>query len=231
MSNTSVGILNLTAYNPTYDVFQAFADYSMVPETPVVAACIDSGVPYSDCARLYGGGTLYSSGCQLFNGSLDCTAACQDLASIWSNPYTLQNCLQYTAISRLMVAGNLSEEGQAVAHTFGIAGNNTFADILTENIQLCLSSYCTKSKSCGQDLSGNQACRGAIIDNCTPTTGLDRYMYNGTTFNHTQICGSVNATANADVGGIGVGGYVAMAEDCANYCRRMSLIGCSVVSL
>ena len=72
--------------------------------------------------------TLYSAGCQI-NGTLNCTATCQDPALVFENPYNIQNCMVLALLGPIVLDanGSLSLQNQtlnlqsvAAAATFSI---------------------------------------------------------------------------------------------------------------
>lgn len=48
----------------------------------------------------FGSGTLLSSGC-VVNGTTHCTAACHDPGEVFTDPYTLQDCIIMALLSPL----------------------------------------------------------------------------------------------------------------------------------
>ena len=162
-----------------------------------------------DVGYSYGtSGTLYTRGCNE-NGvtSLNCSSACQDPSQIFSNPYTLQNCMVLSALASngLTQGANFTETSVNIASTFAIdVMDHDFPSLarnVTRTIQGCLNEYYDP-----QDYNEPQnddyynffpwyyrAYSGPVYP--TNTTGVPEYSIN---------CSTQEAPLNADIGGIGV---------------------------
>ncbi len=153
-----------------------------------------------------GNGTLYTQGCNDNDlTSPNCSSACQNASQIFSNPYTLQNCMVLSALAPndLNQGANLSGASVEVASNFAIDVMDpdfpSLAINVTRTIQGCLLEYCNP-----------QNCS----DNINTLSSSPWYLYYYTTFSPN---GSTNTTdlpvynltcplgvLNADIGGIGV---------------------------
>ena len=91
---------------------------------------------------------LFNQACYQRDGSKNCSAACQDPEQTFNSIYTLQNCLAYPEISKLLASGNLTSESQELAISLGIQGANITTRI-NDTINGCLLGYCMKQELCG----------------------------------------------------------------------------------
>ena len=99
-------------------------------------------------------GTLYTKGCN----DQDCSVACLDPNQIFSNPYTLQNCMVLSALApspwTQALGANLSEGSAEIASQFAIDTTKPEFQILasniTQTIQGCLEEYCN-AQDCSED--------------------------------------------------------------------------------
>ena len=150
---------------------------------------------------------LYWTGCDVGNPP-NCTAACQDPASIFASPYTLHNCIVLASLGPTKSNGNgsltlqsqtLSEASVETAAKFSIhledPGFSRLADNVNQTISECLQQYCDLGNTC-DPLS--QACYSY-------PASIENYIDGPSGYCYTDIC-SVNDTSNLnpDVGGIGV---------------------------
>ncbi len=140
--------------------------------------------------------TLYTKGC-VVNGTLDCTAACQIPNEIFSNPYTLQNCMVFSALAPYPSLA-LSAEAVEIANQFAInttdPGFQSLANDVSQVIHDCLTGYRLSTPNCQYE------------DDYAP------WYYNETVTQNVSVnipfygdfCGYVPQPLNADIGGIGV---------------------------
>ena len=134
--------------------------------------------------------TLYNEGC-----NADCHTACQDPNQLFANPYTFQNCLVLIALAALGPGPGLPQTRQNGSYVGDQATYNTarefaidlidpnflsLASHVNDTIQSCFQQYCDSSPFCPP----------SSISTCYETQG--------------NVCGSVVAPLNADIGGIGV---------------------------
>ena len=152
-------------------------------------------------------GTLYTRGCNE-NGvtSLNCSSACQDPSQIFSNPYTLQNCMVLSALAPngLTQGANFTETSVKIASTFAIdVMDHDFPSLarnVTRTIQACLKEY-DDPQDYNESQNGDcnffpwyyRAYSGPVYP--TNTTGVPEYGIN---------CSTQEFHLNADIGGIGV---------------------------
>ena len=167
---------------------------------------------------------LFSAGCLVNNKSLNCTAACRDPSLIFTNPYTLQNCmvLGSLALTTLNASGFLTLLDQLlsplsveVATNFSIHLKDpnfpTFSSDVNATISKCLQQYCNISGNC---------------DTQVPACGALGYCY-------TDICQLYGLISfNPDIGGVGVRRLilVVIMKDLLTLSRYTSLTGCKSVS-
>ena len=142
-------------------------------------------------------GTLHTKGCN----DQDCSVACLDPNQIFSNPYTLQNCMVLSALAPDPALGaNLSEGSVEIASQFAIDTTSPEFQILasniTQTIQGCLEEYCN-AQNCSEDYASWPWYFNPIYSlyNLTNTTGVPVYNF---------TCPHDVNSLNADIGGIGV---------------------------
>ncbi len=139
------------------------------------------------------GGTLYTRGCNENDVTrLNCSSACQDASQIFSNPYTLQNCMLLSALA----PNGMTPGDKKAASDFSIDVMDpdfpSLARSVKQTIQGCLEEYCVNN------------CSGTF----EPWQSSYAYKLNG--FNnvtgpvYAYICPSDVQGLNADIGGIGV---------------------------
>ena len=132
--------------------------------------------------------TLYDEGC-----NSDCPTACQDPNQLFANPHTLHNCLVLVALAALgpgpsqtrqngSYVGDGATYDTAQEFSIDLADPDflSLASHVSDIIQSCFQQYCDTSPYCPP----------SSISNCYNSQG--------------NICGSVVAPLNADIGGIGV---------------------------
>ena len=149
-------------------------------------------------------GTLYTQGCNV-NNSLDCSIACQDPSLIFSNPYTLQNCMVLSALAPNVTkhyylgGANLSVRSVEIASKFAInltsPGFQSLASNMTQTIQGCLEDA----------QSGTQEGADAYLDS-VPWYNASDYSLNvsQSALLYNLSCPYETEPLNADIGGIGV---------------------------
>ena len=147
-------------------------------------------------------GTLYTKGCN----DQDCSVACLDPNQIFSNPYTLQNCMVLSALApnpwTQALGANLSEESVKTASQFAIdttsPGFHILASNITQTIQGCLEEYCNP-QNCSENYESWTSLPWYSIftdyQHDTNTTGVPVYTF---------TCPYDVEPLNADIGGIGV---------------------------
>lgn len=158
-------------------------------------------------------GVLYTQGCN-FEGTQDCTIACQDPAQIFKSPYTLQNCM----VLSMLVPSNwmqpnetplllsnwtqpLSTEALEIATDFGIDTRSRdfprLANNVTRTIQDCLGQYCDTNQNCATGVVDLNSIDAPLI--------IFRPWYEAadSPLGYNITCPSGGAL-NPDIGGIGV---------------------------
>lgn len=150
----------------------------------------------------YEGGpvVLYSAGCNV-NNSRNCTAACQDSASIFANPYTIQNCMVLASLGQIQSNANDSltlQNSVTTANNFSIDLTDPdfarLADNVNRTISECLQQYCGHVSGC---YPGFQSCEFSASSG-DPGFDPSGYCY-------TDICNAYGQnTLNPDIAGIGV---------------------------
>ena len=178
---------------------------------------------------------LFSAGCLVNSSSSNCTAACQDPSLIFTNPYTLQNCMVLASLGPTKPNANgsltlydhlLSPLSAEVASNFSIYPTDpNFAKLssdVNETISECLQQYCDISRNCvtqapacsvlGDNLSYNQTYQYCYTDICQPDKSI---------------------SLDPDIGGIGVRRLilVLIMKNLLNLSRYTYLTGCKLVSL
>ena len=151
-------------------------------------------------------GTLYTQGCNVNNslGGLDCSIACQDPSLIFSNPYTLQNCMVLSAlapnVTKYYLGGaNLSEGSVEIASKFAINPTNPDFQSLASNTTQTI-------QGCVEDAQSGTQEGGEYFDAFAPWYTTSDYNINSypgfPVYNFS--CPYEVEPLNADIGGIGV---------------------------
>lgn len=149
----------------------------------------------------YGRGLLFTAGRNYAvpNTPLDndCTRACQNNSQIFSDPYTMQNCMLMASLAPISSGfiGHLDENSADQLEAFHIDVNDTnsqdLADNVYGNISSCLNQFCDSYAGCGYN-----ACPWTYVRGVVESTHASC---------SSSICSaSVPAPRNGDVGGIGV---------------------------
>ena len=141
-----------------------------------------------------GWGTLFRSGC-VVDGVLNCTAACQDVNQIFTDPHTFQNCMVVASLTVLGSTVTLDTSSADLAKDFSLHIDQpdfqSWASGVNQTIQDCLIQYLDNSSG--------------VHDRWEPwylQLGDLRFM-NAPSF--PSICNNLTAVPlNADIGGIGV---------------------------
>lgn len=128
---------------------------------------------------------LFSDGCSVDGHPKRCREACSDPTEIFNGTSTLHNCLVLPVIASAFSKHQLDNESLVIAADYGFDPNDgRFARKVTQNIQQCLSDYCSDKSGCGGTI-----CDGLSQDQC---------------YNHTNICDSIYAPVMDDIAGVGV---------------------------
>ena len=94
---------------------------------------------------------LFDTGC-LVDGVKNCTAACQDPGSAFSNLTTLHNCMMYPVIADQYAKDNLSTDIVQLADSLGIEKeqwpSSSVSLKITKTISMCLDAYCGNLPYC-----------------------------------------------------------------------------------
>ncbi|KAH0537951.1 hypothetical protein FGG08_005401 [Glutinoglossum americanum] len=171
---------------------------------------------------------LYQGGCTLADGTNNCTTACLDQSLALRNTSSIQNCMVYPVISRLIASNNLSNSAADLADRYGIVATaNTTA--ISQTLAACFNEACGH---CGPsivtgppcfsldghfriDLLCFQKARNTTLDlagidaNLPIHYEIGRCMANNTEISidgpgcFPDICLSIDTSVNPDVGGIG----------------------------
>lgn len=147
-------------------------------------------------------GTLYTQGCNVNNslGGPDCSIACQDPSLIFSNMYTLQNCMVLSAlapnVTKIYLGGaNLSLSSIEIANQFAInptePGFQSLASNVTQTIKGCIE----EAQPATQDYF--ESWPWYITSIYVPSYATSAPIYN-------LSCPYEAEPLNADIGGIGV---------------------------
>ncbi|KXS95865.1 hypothetical protein AC578_7873 [Pseudocercospora eumusae] len=149
--------------------------------------------------------TLFETGCDFRDQNniihRNCTHACTRPAVVWSNPFTIHNCLIYSTVSGLIAKKNLTADGERQAAGLGYLPNFNLA-LIEDPANKCMHSFCLHQRHANPSIH----CPSASIN----TTSYFRNATKGE--NHNLLtdafvqnaCGSFKASPNVDVGGIGV---------------------------
>lgn len=149
------------------------------------------GAIYPPAAEIYGNASLNDSTLLLNDeGCLDpvsseihnCTKACLNATAIWKDEnamFTLQNCLVYPVISRMLAAGNLSATAQQTAKEYNIA-NETLIDLtqIIAPVKNCIDQVC-EDGTCLTVYEGEYGGVYAYGVSCAMFTPYDDLSYNG----------------------------------------------------
>ncbi len=156
------------------------------------------------------GSIFFSAGCLVKNTS-NCTAACQNASLIFTNPYTMQNCMVLASLGRTEFdsTGSLtplqnhtfSPHSVTIAKNFSIdladPGFPSSALRVNKTISECLQQYCNNENGC---LDGDGYYGYCSASNYTAANGshIGSYCY-------PDICpDNGSSSLNPDIGGIGV---------------------------
>lgn len=122
-----------------------------------------------------------SQGCNVNNAD-DCRAACQDPNQIFSNPYTLQNCLVLSALapnalaqtsdSNLTLSGEFSKIASKFAINTTSLGFQNPASNVTQTVKGCLEDYGMETQSCTAPYSQSPPWYSPQSSKTTNTTGI-----------------------------------------------------------
>ena len=144
-------------------------------------------------------GTLYTKGC-VVNGALNCTAACRVPDEIFSNPYTLQNCMVLSALAPYPSIA-LSAEAVEITNQFAVnttdPGFQSLAKDVSQTIQDCLTEYCSNTPNCQYEDYYVPWYFNETVSSSSRNVSVSAPFYG-------DICGYAPQPLNADIGGIGV---------------------------
>ncbi|KAK5127929.1 hypothetical protein LTR85_005046 [Meristemomyces frigidus] len=145
---------------------------------------------------------LYASGCK-WNGQNNCSLACQQPEHVWGSLAATHNCLAYPAISGLLDTDRLSAESAELASQYGIYSNKSVAlSSIVDPLVSCAVQSCMNSTRHPSYCSEIYSLSTSVDDPTSP----DFVFYanlNGIDFVE-DICYTSPASANLDIGGIGV---------------------------
>ncbi|KAF6233107.1 hypothetical protein HO173_008651 [Letharia columbiana] len=120
----------------------------------------------------YGRGLLFTAGCNYAvpNTPLDndCTKACRNNSQIFSDPYTVQNCMLMASLAPISSGsiGHLDENSADQLEAFHIDVNDTDFQDLAENIygsiSSCLNQFCDSNAGCGYNACPWTYVRGVV---------------------------------------------------------------------
>ena len=205
----SVISLNQSSYNsPTYSFGDVLSDFG-------------NGYDRSGSYEEYPPAILFSAGCLVDNEKLNCTAACQDPSLIFTNPYTLQNCMVLASLgpTKLNANGSLTLFNQSLSPLSVEVANNFSVDltdpdlpklssIVNATISNCLQQYCGISQGCDTHVPMCSRLESLAL------RGLD---YGGAGwYCYSDICQSNGINSyNPDIGGIGVWGPISLNHPCS----------------
>ena len=174
---------------------------------------------------------LYTHGC-IVNNTTNCTAACQDASMIFSNPYTMHNCMVLALLGPTNSSSNgslisqnqtLSPDSMKVLTNFSIqSGDRQFPSLVfhvNETISNCIKQSCEMEKNCDVD----------YFHSCSSLYDLQKWGYC-----YPDICYWNEPTHfNPDIGGIGVWRqfFQTILRALTNLIRYTYRTGCKLVSL
>ena len=142
--------------------------------------------------------TLFQQACNQNDGTLNCTAACQNNTQMFSSLETLHNCVVFPEISVRLANNSLTANARRLAEELNIQpsdNHSSLPSIVSNKIQSCLVDSCVIDPDCNKTLYGRN--RNPSPSNLNGTSFLDDTLY-------FQICGPIPAYVIGDVGGIGV---------------------------
>lgn len=137
---------------------------------------------------------LFSEGCAMPGGSINCSLACQQASLVFEDTATLHNCLHYPTIASALAQGTVATESVEVAASYGIyAGDADPSSTIRETIQQCLTEYCDSTPECAASRTSGQ-------DADVPASVCSGQLC----YDHTNICEGVYAPVIDDIAGVGV---------------------------
>ena len=143
---------------------------------------------------------LFADACNLGDGTQNCTASCLSNGTMFANLQNLHNCMAYQSVAEQYQKNNLTQEAQALVEELNIepaSPNSTLVLTITHAIQTCLVDYCNSIQGCEDEYPQTHS------SHFRPGNNFDLYTDGGWLVDN--ICGSLPAQVNTDVGGIGVG--------------------------
>ncbi|KAF7188961.1 hypothetical protein HII31_09884 [Pseudocercospora fuligena] len=148
--------------------------------------------------------TLFETGCDFRDENdvthRNCTQACIQPAVVWSNPFTIHNCLVYSTVSGLIAKKNLTADGERQAAELGYLPNFNLA-LIEDPANKCMHSFCLSQRHANPSIR----CPSASINTTYFSNATKGEIHNLLTDAFVQnACGSFKASPNVDVGGIGV---------------------------
>ena len=152
---------------------------------------------------------LFHTGCE-YNGTQNCTTACQDPVSAFSSLHTLHNCMMYPVVADQYSQGNLTQNIVDLARTLGIEKSiwpSTVSSNIADTIGNCLSDYCNTLEGCMNAARSYEYDEGnnGTADNFLNHTGTFYYSLDpGYSYSSFDLCEYLPASVNQDIGGIGV---------------------------
>lgn len=143
--------------------------------------------------------TLFPNACLQSDGTQNCTAACLSNTQMFSNLETLHNCALLPNIMVHLANNNLTTNARRIVENLKIESSSSDSSLpsrISNAIQHCLLVTCNDNSDCVGILNPvNGSSRNHSPDNLNGSDFADTYL---------NICGSIPAYVNADVGGIGV---------------------------
>lgn len=170
---------------------------------------------YNEPGIELGSSFLFSAGCYVNdNDTSNCTVACQDAGLIFTNPYTMQNCMVLTSLGPSPTGVNLngsltplqnhtfSPQSLTIASKFSIdptdPGFPSLALSVNKTIAECLQQYCNNDTHCS--VGYEESCSWSDVSSFGGTNG----RFFGINC-YPDICfGYGSSSLNPDIGGIGV---------------------------
>ena len=165
----------------------------------------ESGTAFTD-SPYSGAPYIFADACTLGDGSQNCTTACSLGGTMFANLQNLHNCMTFQTLSEHYEAKNLTKEATALVETLSIhatSPNSSLTLNITQQIQTCLVDYCASLPLCKD--------RYSTVDPYTSYDYISPYAPNSTFDLYRDgiglvdnICISVPAPINSEIGGIGV---------------------------